>query len=149
MSLPHHLFHLSKPKQPRKGLIHFAAHTDVCTAKPAPMAMPFSSPGQQESNLTSTFTSMFAIRVTFIFVTLCETQVFGLQWSREHKAVSLSRHLQSTPAMLRKSQDRQGKDFQQGRKSILESNRGIGIYGSLIKFHPSPCIILMGVKRYQ
>lgn len=91
---------------------------------------PFSSPGQQESNLTFTFTSMFAIRVTFIFVILRETQVFGLQWSREHKSVSLSRHLHSTPAMLPKSQDKQGKDFQQGRKSIIESNRGSGIYGS-------------------
>lgn len=91
---------------------------------------PFSSPGQQESNLTFTSTSMFAITVTLIFVTLCETQVFGLQWSRELKAVNLSRHLHSTPARLPKSQDRQGKDIQQGRKSIIESSRGTGIYGN-------------------
>lgn len=91
---------------------------------------PFSSPGQQESNLTFTSISMFAIRVTFPFVILCETQVFGLQWSRQRKAVNLSRHLHSTPTTLPKSQDRQGKDFQQGRKSIIESSRGTGIYGS-------------------
>lgn len=90
---------------------------------------PFSSPDQQESNLTFTSTSMFAIIVTFLFVILCETQVFG-QWSRELRAGNLSRHLHNTPVMLPKSQGRQGKDFQQGRKSIIESSRGTGIYGS-------------------
>lgn len=44
--------------------------------------------------------------------------------------MNLRRHLHSTPAMLPKSQDRQGKDFQQGRKNRTESSRGTGIHGS-------------------
>lgn len=73
---------------------------------------------------------MFAVRITFITFIFCEARAFGLRRSKEYKAGNLSRRLHSTPAMLPKPQDRQGKGSQQRIKSIAELSRGTSIHGS-------------------